>query len=104
MDELLNTAPCGFLSVADDSRITIINATLLDMLGYGQDDLVGQPMERILTPGTRIFYQTHFFPLIRMHERADEIFLLLRDAQGADIGVLANAVRRIRNGVAANDC
>jgi signal transduction histidine kinase len=46
--------------------------------------------------GSRIFYQTHFFPLLRLHGRADEIFLLLRDKSGADVAVLVNAVRRER--------
>jgi sigma-B regulation protein RsbU (phosphoserine phosphatase) len=73
VDELLNTAPCGFLSFADDGTITTVNATLLGMLGYERDELTGRGIETILTIGSRIFYQTHFFPLVRLHGSAEEI-------------------------------
>jgi PAS domain S-box-containing protein len=104
MDELLNTAPCGFLSFGEDGRIELINATLLELLGYAADEVVGHHVDCILTVGTRIFYQTHWFPLLRMQERADEIFLMLRSKAGEEIGVLANAVRTQRRGRVAYDC
>ncbi|MBA2244781.1 MAG: PAS domain S-box protein [Gemmatimonadetes bacterium] len=104
MDELLNTAPCGFLSFADDGTITTVNATLLGMLGYERDELTGRGIETILTIGSRIFYQTHFFPLVRLHGSAEEIFLMLRAKGGEDLGVLCNVARRERGGRFANDC
>ncbi|HEU0078986.1 MAG TPA: histidine kinase dimerization/phospho-acceptor domain-containing protein, partial [Longimicrobiaceae bacterium] len=104
VDELLNTAPCGFLSFADDGAVELVNATLLEMLGYGREELVGRHVERILTVGSRIFYQTHWFPLLRLHGRAEEIFLMLRSRSGEEVGVLVNAVRRERGGAAAYDC
>jgi signal transduction histidine kinase len=104
MDDLLNHAPCGFLSFVDDGTVTAVNATLLGLLGYEADELTGGSIERILGIGTRIFYQTHFFPLLRMHGHAEEIFLLLRSRGGQDVGVLCNAARRERGGAPANDC
>ncbi|HEU4884833.1 MAG TPA: PAS domain-containing sensor histidine kinase [Longimicrobium sp.] len=104
MDDLLNQAPCGFLSFVDDGTVTAANQTLLGMLGYEADELTGGPIERIFNVGTRIFYQTHFFPLLRMHGHAEEIFLLLRSRGGQDVGVLCNASRRERGGAPANDC
>jgi PAS domain S-box-containing protein len=104
MDDLLNQAPCGFLSFVDDGTVTAANATLLEMLGYETDELTGGPIERIFGVGTRIFYQTHFFPLIRMHGHAEEVFLLLRSRGGQDVGVLCNVARRERGGAPANDC
>jgi PAS domain S-box-containing protein len=104
LGELLDAAPCGFVSFADDGTITAANATLCDMLGYARGELEGMRLERILTVGSRIFYQTHFFPLVRLHGRAEEVFLLLRAKDGGDVGVLANAARRERGGTMANDC
>jgi PAS domain S-box-containing protein len=104
VDDLLNTAPCGFLSFADDGTVTRVNATLLEMLGQERDELVGHHVERILTVGSRIFYQTHWFPLLRLHGRAEEIFLMLRSREGEEIGTLVNAVRRERGGGVAYDC
>jgi PAS domain S-box-containing protein len=104
MDDLLNQAPCGFLSFVDDGTVTAVNATLLGMLGYDADEITGGPIEKLFNVGTRIFYQTHFFPLIRMHGHAEEIFLLLRSRGGEDVGVLCNVARRERGGAPANDC
>ncbi|HEX6374066.1 MAG TPA: PAS domain-containing sensor histidine kinase [Longimicrobium sp.] len=104
LGELLDRAPCGFVSFADDGTITAANTTLADMLGYPRAELPGRRIESLMGVGTRIFYQTHFFPLVRLHGRAEEIFLLLRDSGGADVGVLANAARHERGGAWANDC
>ena len=68
------------------------------MLGYSPDEVLDKHIELILAVGSRIFYQTHFFPLLRLHGRADEIFLLLRSKSGEDVAVLANAIRRERRG------
>jgi PAS domain S-box-containing protein len=104
VDELLDTAPCGFLSFRDDGTVGLVNATLLEMLGFEREELVGRHVERILTVGSRIFYQTHWFPLLRLHGRAEEIFLMLRPKSGEDIGVLVNAMRRERTGGVNFDC
>ena len=104
LDSLLDTAPCGFVAFADDGTIRIINTTLLGMLGYEREAVVGQRLESILTVGARIFYQTHFFPLLKLHGHAEEIFMLLRAKSGDDVAVLVNAVRRERAGEPVTDC
>ncbi len=103
LDELLDRAPCGFLTFRDDGTVAIANATLLEMLGYHREDVVGRHIESILTVGTRIFYQTHLFPLARLHGQADEIFLLLRAKSGEEVGVFANVRRRDADGSAEYD-
>jgi signal transduction histidine kinase len=104
LPELLDRAPCGFISFGDDGRIVLINATLLDRLGYKRGELTSQHVDKILTPGSSIFHQTHFFPLVKLHGRAQEIFMLLRAKSGDDVGVLCNAVRRERDGGFVTDC
>jgi signal transduction histidine kinase len=101
---LLDTLPCGVLSFDDDGRIVFANATLHALLGHEPGTLAGRPVESVLTIAGRIFYQTHFFPLLRLQGRVDEIFLLMRRADGTDVGALVNAVRRARDGAPVNDC
>ena len=101
---LLDAAPIGFISFADDGTVTAVNVTLLRLLEYERDDVVGRHVERLMTIGTRIFYQTHLFPLVRMHGSAEEIFLVLQSATGEHIAILANLARRERGGVMATDC
>ncbi|AFZ27029.1 PAS domain S-box/diguanylate cyclase (GGDEF) domain-containing protein [Cylindrospermum stagnale PCC 7417] len=104
IDELLNTAPCGFLSFTDDGTIVMVNATLLELLGHELDGLRGRKIESILPIASRIFYQTHFFPLLKLHGKAEEIYFSLRPRQGSDIPMLVNAVRRENAGSFVNNC
>ncbi|HET7228377.1 MAG TPA: PAS domain-containing sensor histidine kinase [Longimicrobium sp.] len=104
LDPLLDHAPCGYLSFADDGTITAANATLAAMLGHAPGELEGRRMDTVLTVGARLFYQTHFFPLVRMHGHAEEVFLVLRAADGGNVPVLANVARVERGGAWANDC
>jgi signal transduction histidine kinase len=104
LDPLLEHLPAGFLAVADDGTIAAANATMAAMLGYAPGELEGMRVDAILTTGARLFWQTHFFPLVRMHGHADEVFLVLRGAGLQDVAVLANAVRRERAGVWASEC
>lgn len=104
MDELLNTAPCGFLSFTDDGTIESVNGTLAGWLSYGADALVGRKIDVLLPIASRIFYQTHFFPLIKLHGHVEEVFLTLSASDGSSVPVLSNAVRRSRNEQTVNDC
>jgi PAS domain S-box-containing protein len=104
MDDLLNTAPCGFLSFTDDGKIVRVNATLLNLLAYDTDELPGRHVESLLPVASRIFYQTHLFPLLKLHDGVEEVYLSLRSKGGAEIPVLVNAVRREREGVVVNEC
>jgi PAS domain S-box-containing protein len=104
MDDLLNTAPCGFVSFTDDGKVVMINDTLLELLGYERGEVLGKHVEAILPAASRIFYQTHFFPLLKLHGKVEEIYLSLRSKTGEDTPVLINAVRRERERTVVNDC
>jgi PAS domain S-box-containing protein len=104
MDELLNNAPCGFLVFTDDGKIVEVNATLLNLLGYSPDELCRLHIEKIFSVAGRIFYQTHFFPLLKLKSEVEEIYLSLRSTSGLDIPVLVNAARHERGGEIFNDC
>jgi signal transduction histidine kinase/CheY-like chemotaxis protein len=103
-DELLDTAPCGYLTYDDDGIILASNTTMLVMLDCGTEDLAGQRLESLLPPGGRIFHQTHIFPLLKLEGQVEEIYLSLRTRSGADLPVLMNAARRVRAGRVVNEC
>ena len=91
---VLDRAPCGYVAFHDDGTVIAANSTLGELLDVDAEGLVGRSIEEILTIPARIFYQTHFFPLIKLHGRAEEIYFTLRARSGAQVHVLANAVRR----------
>lgn len=92
-EALLDNAPCGFIVFNDEGEILFVNNTLATMLNVQQADLPGKKFESLLTIAGRIFYQTHFFPLIKLHGKAEEIFLTLVGANRTEVPVLLNAKR-----------
>lgn len=92
-ERFLDRIPCGFLSFGDDGRISLVNAPLLDLLGCEKEELQGAHIETVFTISSRIFYQTHFFPMLMLHEQVEEVFLSLQAKGGKSIPVLAYARR-----------
>jgi signal transduction histidine kinase len=82
----------------------LANATFLDRLGVSREELTGKHVETILSRAGRLFYQTHVFPLVKMHGRADEIFLLIEARSGEQFGSLWNFRRTIRDDRTVIDC
>ena len=103
MDPLLDRAPCGFLSIRDDGSISLVNRTLQEWLDCPIDKLQDQHINTILPAASRIFYQTHLFPLLRIHGHVEEVYFPLRQQDGRDVPVLVNAVRREEDGDVAYD-
>jgi sigma-B regulation protein RsbU (phosphoserine phosphatase) len=93
MKESFDVAPCGYFSFFDDGTLHIVNETLCHLLGYKKNELEGKNIETIFTIPTRIFYQTHFFPLVKMHGHAEEIFITLLTKEKEQLPVLLNAKR-----------
>ncbi len=96
MDPILDTAPCGFLSVADDGYVIEANATLGAMLRRAPAAIAGSHVDRLFAPASRIFYQTHVFPTLKLQGTVHEVYVSLRDADDEDVPVLLNAARRPR--------
>jgi PAS domain S-box-containing protein len=101
---MIDTAPCGFLRFDDAGNILLINQTLLRSLGRQAEEVAGKPIDRILPVAGRIFYQTHFFPLLKLHGKVNEGFFSLKARSGDEIPMLVNAVRRESGGVPVYDC
>lgn len=91
--QLLDKAPCGYFSFLDDGTLSHVNETLGSILQCDSRQLPGRNVESIFTLPTRIFFQTHLFPLIKMHGHAEEIFISLLGSNGQHVPVLLNANR-----------
>jgi sigma-B regulation protein RsbU (phosphoserine phosphatase) len=90
--QLYERAPCGFLSTTPDGLIVKANATFRTWTGLEADELVGRrSFVDLLTPGGRIYHETHYAPALRMHDSVREIALDLVRADGRRLPVLVNA-------------
>jgi phosphoserine phosphatase RsbU/P len=88
---LLDTLPCGYIIFDDRGEIHYANKTLLDMVG--RLEIEGTGIEELLTVPSRIFYQTHLFPLLAMKGVVSEIFLTLQASDGSRVPVMLNGKR-----------
>src|SRR4051812_49301337 len=104
MHDLMNTAPCGFVSFRDDGTIVEVNETLATLLHYSRLDLLGWHIDKILPPGGRIFHHTYLLPMLKVQGSAEEIYLPFRTKDGVDVPMLLNGARTERDGVFVNDC
>jgi len=93
MDEQLNNAPCGFITLTDEGTITSINQTLLSLLDYSKEELQEQHINCLLTIPAQMFYQLYFFPLVKVEKQVEEMYLSLLSKKGEEIPVLLNARR-----------
>ena len=66
-EDLFETAPCGYLTTAIDGTILRVNRTFEELTGRKRADLLGRRrFQELLTPGGRIYHETHYAPLLRM--------------------------------------
>lgn len=104
MDERLDLAPCGYLSLSEDHTILTVNKTLLQLLGFDLHGLRDCHIESILTRSSRILFQLYFMPLIKLNGKIEEMYLVLQSASGIEVPVLLSAVRREEDGRPVHDC
>lgn len=94
-EELYESAPCGYLSTTPDGLIVRVNTTFASWLGYTKDELTGaMRLLDLLTTGGKIFYETHFALLIRMHGEVNEIALDFKCHDGRIIPSLVSAIQK----------
>lgn len=103
LDPLLDTAPCGFLRLDGDGSVVAANATLAELLGRERHDIEGRHIDTLLSGAGRIFHSTHLFPLLRLHGRAEELYMPVLHADGTEIPMLVNGRARDEDGSALYD-
>ncbi len=94
LQDLYENAPCGYLSLSADGRIVKANQTFCRWTGYAPDELIGKRLHDFLNIAGRIFYETHFAPLLRMQGFFNEVALDLVKKNGETFPVLVNAAER----------
>lgn len=92
--ELFDNAPCGYIVLNDRGRIVLVNATLRSWLDLDDKDLLGKRLLELLPVAGRVFYETHFAPLLRMQGYFHEVALDLMRRDRTRLTVLANATQR----------
>jgi sigma-B regulation protein RsbU (phosphoserine phosphatase) len=94
LEDLYENAPCGYLSLRPDGRIAKVNATFSTWMEWAPGELIGKRFSELLNMAGRIFYETHFAPLLHMQGFFNEVALDLVTKPGKSLPVLVNATER----------
>jgi PAS domain S-box-containing protein len=89
--DLFNKAPFGYFITKEDGTIIKINDTLLSLIQSNRDALLGKKrFQDLLNVGGRIYYETHYLPLLIHQKEVQEINFDIRSNKGTNIPVLVN--------------
>ena len=75
-------------------RIAAVNATFTAWTGHDGKQLIGRKFQELLNIAGRVYYETHFAPLLRMQGAFNEVALDVVKADRNLLPVLVNAVER----------
>ena len=88
--DLYDNAPCGYHSLSPDGSLIAINATELAMLGYERSEIIGRPIDRLLTPQSQALFKACYEEFRRTGRARDLEFDVLRK-DGSVLPVLISA-------------
>lgn len=92
-EELYQNAPCAYLSTLPDGTVAKLNQTFTRWTGHQPSGVVGvRRIQDLMPPGSRIHYETHLAPLLRLQGRLREIATEVVCADGSRLPVILNAV------------
>jgi phosphoserine phosphatase RsbU/P len=94
LEDLFENAPCGYLTLAPDGRISRVNQTLCNWTGYPREHFAGKRVHQFLNMAGRIYFETHIAPLLRMQGFFNEFALDFVTKSGDRMPVIANAAEQ----------
>ena len=95
VEDLYEHAPCGYLSTLADGTIVKVNQTFIEWTDLSREALLsGTKFQSLLTVGSKIFYETHYAPLVHMQGFANEVAFELVRGDHRVLPVLINARQR----------
>jgi sigma-B regulation protein RsbU (phosphoserine phosphatase) len=98
-EDFFEDAPVGYVTTSPDGTIIRVNRTFESWTGLTRGDLVGvRRFAELLSPGGRLFYETHCGPLLRVQGSLREIALDVLRADGSVLTTLVNSVLRPADG------
>ena len=94
-DDYLEYSVSGYISINPRAEINRTNSKILAWLGYTEEELFGKRITSILSIGSRMFYETHLSPLLKLHGSFEEVSVEFLQKDGAKLQVLVNGYTRV---------
>ena len=93
-DDFFESSLCGFVITDRDGKITRINKCAAVWLNRNIDQFDNKRFSDILSVGSRIYFETHLFPLLRMQGHFDEVAAELIDTGNGRMPVYINGYEK----------
>ena len=88
-EELFDQAPCGYVVTRPDGTFTRVNRTFVNLAGRPREALLSNMrIQDLLAQAGRVFYETHYTPLLRLQGSVKEIALDVVRPTGERVPVL----------------
>ncbi len=84
-EDFFEEALCGFIIADTQGFIRRANKKIAGWLNHTTDELTGKRFSDLLGTGSKIYYETHLRPLLRIQGFFDEVVLELSSTTGAEI-------------------
>ena len=81
----------GFLIANEKNRIVRSNNRVLNWLGISLEELIGKKFSDLLSIGSKIYFETHLSPLLKMQGFFDEILIELGTTSEKNVKIFINA-------------
>jgi serine/threonine-protein kinase RsbW len=90
-EELYEDAPCGYMSSLMDGTVVKVNRTFLRWTELDRDAIVGRPIASVFSPASRLYFEVHASPLLRLEGEVHGLALEVAAAHGRTLPVLIDA-------------
>lgn len=88
---MFENSPCGYVIVSANGRIARVNETLLKWTGHTAEQMTGKRLTEFLKMASRMFYETHVAPLLRIQGFFQGFAIDLVTAAGEPLHLIASA-------------
>lgn len=93
MESLLDKLPCPALITSESGQVFAANKDFIGLVGENIEQLRGRAMDEFLPPASRIFMQTHVWPMLLRDGQVSELYLKLISESGVRVPVMVNCRR-----------
>ncbi|WP_395795339.1 diguanylate cyclase domain-containing protein [Aquimonas sp.] len=90
IESMFDKLPCPALVNDESGQVLASNQGLISLIGQDAAHWSGRTMDEFLPPASRIFMQTHVWPMLLRDGCVSELYLKLIGADGARIPVMVN--------------
>lgn len=91
-EDMFENAPCAYITLRPNGRVERVNKTLLGWIGLTNEQMAGKRFSDFLNMASRIYFETHIAPLLRMQGFFNEFAIDMVTATGEPLQMIANAL------------